>query len=201
MNFNKKGLTGLSMVLGVIILVVLVLLSTSLFGNTLGSGEKEFARYLEKGDYDQDGMTNAIDACPCDVKNSLSSKAYKLKKYEDLPSGQGLFTTSVGIPDRVNKDDAQEIGYYLDHKDIYTELYFVSDDLDAVTNKKPSRDSLCRRKTGEDSSGNAVCSYLDFQRDFFVQSDQGGFLELCATKPVDCNKIIAAAAKTEQEMN
>lgn len=197
MKLNKKGLSGLSMVLGVIILVILVLFSTSLFGNTFGKGDKEISRYLAKGDYDQDGFTNAIDACPCDIKGALSSKAYKLRT--DLPEHQELFTTTEGLPDRINKDDAQEIKYYLeDTAGIYTELYFTDDTLQKVTKDAPSKSSLCRRPTVKDSSGKLICSYADFQKDFFVKGTNGGFLELCATEPSVCNSKILEVAKTEQ---
>lgn len=198
MKINKKGLSGLSMVLGVIILVILVLFSTSLFGHTFGKGNKEISRYLAKGDYDQDGFTNAIDACPCDIKDALSSKAYKLKT--NLPKNQGLFTTTEGLPDRINKDDAQEIKYYLeDTAGIYNQLYFTDDTLQKVTNNKPSKSSLCRNPTvKEKNSKDLICSYADFQNDFFVKGTDGGFLELCATKPDVCNSKILKAAKTEQ---
>ena len=184
-----------------IILLVVGLIALFIFASMLKSNAQnandQFSSYFQKGDYDQDGLRNSLDACPCDFKSA--DKAYLLK--QPLPTNK-LFKSGTKI-DRISTEDVAYIQDYLEGD--YAQGLYVSEDLSkaittSVNQNTPPTDTskklFCNRPSGKDGQ----CTYLDFEKTFFMlKNDQSGFVTDCRTPRDVCQQLMLNKAAAESK--
>lgn len=188
---NKKAMsTGAKLVIGIIVALLTAGFIISINSDSFGKVGVTIDEYSSKADFDNDGLPDSIDTCPCDRQGSLSSKAYLLKS--PLPDNQKLL---VGNIDRINKEDAEIIADYLREESVITKLYLSQELNDEIKDLSPDKNIFCVHKI----TNGEYCTYADFKYDFFEKDSISGFAEICSTKKEFCKETILARYEEEKE--
>lgn len=178
---NKQGMSTWGFVIGAIIAVVLLIISISLFANTTDQGTTTLNSYLEAKDFDNDGLNNVIDPCPCDDKNDPYAVRYVISDLAWIAGtnarGHQIFKDEVHNMSAIARD---EIINYLalknvDNSDV--ELHLPEPEnsfLQSSLGTQPDAKLFC---WSGGSGENDMCTPGDFERDFFkVKEDGAGTL-------------------------
>ncbi len=193
-QYNKKAEMSWQMIL-IILGIILLFIFVSMSKSFSQKGNDAFNQYFEKGDYDNDGLRNVLDNCPCDFKNA--DKAYLLK--QPIPKN-GIFKDDIKI-DRISTEDANYIQDYLDNE-FTTELY-LNDELllESLTfgkDTQPNKNLFCTRPTGK----NGECTFLDFEKTYFIMNnDASAFVVDCRTPRDKCGELLRSKAEEVQSQS
>ncbi|MFP4522951.1 MAG: hypothetical protein ACLFNM_00185 [Candidatus Woesearchaeota archaeon] len=207
---NKKGLSTLSLVGSLIVIIVIILAMIFLVGDATDKGGETIKEYLEQSDYDDDGLKNIIDPCPCDSKDDPYAVRYVI---DDLvwvsndERGYKLFKEEVHNISAIARD---EIINYLALKNTGNEdvkLHLPEPEKDYLLDsldEQPSPTLFCFNGASGDDK---MCTPADFERDFLkIKKDGAGTLfspnnleTVCATPKDECIQKINDAKYLDED--
>jgi hypothetical protein len=200
MNMNKKAMNTSTIIISVILGLILLFITTNVFGGFADRGSQSFNTYYEFDDYDGDGIPSMLDPCPCDHKEDVLAVRYVLLGNlfnEKGKRGYELFKQPVS---NITARDRSEIITFLSLRNIGltdNELLLSEELKNKVSfsvNTPDTRLFCYNDKTGP----NGMCSPGDFQRDYLqLQQDSISLISIntnyetiCLTSKPVCDELI-----------
>ena len=187
MIFKNKIGAGIGMVGTLVIMVMIILLVTGFTTDTFGSTKKATNElFCSAGDFDQDGVPDAIDNCPCDAQLDSEGNevecmySFKLRQSAfEKPWSKKLFKKPV---ERLNQEDYYRIKEYLESGTPLKLIYLNNEQI----YESASKTDFCEFPSG------STCSFLDFKNSFLMKTTNG-YVRSCRTNKKECDSFRESA--------